>query len=113
MTRKISLAVAAACVLLGASQAALAEGPGWINNVTVTALVNTANGGINVRVSPGLASCVSQSGYGPGYASVYPSHPGISRMKADLLVAFLTGTTVSLYFNDSSCTVLEMLLGTY
>jgi hypothetical protein len=109
----VLLAIAALSGLLGSAHRAFAEGPGWIFNVTVTALVNTANGGFNVRVSPGLSGCVSQSGYGAGYASVYASHPGISRIKADLLVAFVTGAPVSLYFSDSSCTVSEMVLGTY
>lgn len=109
----IKSAFVIACGLTPFSKVAFAEGPGWVYNVTVTQLVNTANGGFNVRVSPGLSNCVSQSGYGPGYASVYPSHQGINRMKADLLAAFLTGTPVSLYFNDSACTVVEMALGTY
>lgn len=74
-----------------------AEGPGWVYNVTVVALVDTANGGVNVRVSPDFTACTSQSGYGPKYASIYPSHPALSRMKADLLTAFITGTPVSLY----------------
>lgn len=90
---------------------AFAEGPGWIYNVTVTRLVNTANGGFNVSVSPALTSCTSQSGYGPTFASVYPSHAGINRIKADLLTALLTGTKVSLYLNDNTCTVVETILG--
>jgi len=90
---------------------AYAEGPGWIYNATVVALVNTSNGGVNVRISPELTACVSQSGYGPHYASISPTHPSINRMKADLLAALLTGTPVSLYFGDSSCTVVEMIIG--
>jgi len=77
----------------------------------VQQLVVTANGGVNVLLSPSLGNCVSQSGYGPYYASVYPSHPGINRIKADLLAAYLTGKTVRLYLGDSTCTVLEMILG--
>jgi hypothetical protein len=92
---------------------ARAEGPGWIQNRTVVALVNTSNGGFNVRLSPGLTACVSQSGYGPNYASIYPSHPGISRLKADLLVALVTGQPVSLYLNDNTCTVSETVLGPF
>lgn len=73
-------------------------------NVTVTQRANTANGGFNIRVSPGLSSCVSQSGYGP-WLRVHLSVS--SRHQPDegghLLVAFLTGTAMSLYFNDSSC----------
>jgi hypothetical protein len=90
---------------------ALAEGPGWVYNLTVTRLVNTANGGFNVSVSPALTACTSQSGYGPNFASVWPSHAGISRIKADLLVALVTGTPVSLYLTDNTCTVGETILG--
>jgi hypothetical protein len=90
-----------------------AEGPGWVYNRTVVNLVNTANGGFNVRLSPELTACVSQSGYGSAYASVYPSHPGISRLKADLLVALVSGKPVSLYLNDNTCTVWETVLGQY
>jgi hypothetical protein len=84
---------------------------GWIYNRMVVSLVNTANGGFNVRLSPDLTACVSQSGYGPNFASVYPTHPGISRLKADLLVGFVTGKPVSVFLSDANCTVLEMLLG--
>jgi hypothetical protein len=90
---------------------ASAEGPGWIVNVKVKQIVNTANGGVNVRVTPDLTNCVSQSGYGPNFASIYPSSPGISRIKADLLVAYVTGDVVSLYLSDSTCTVTETRLG--
>jgi len=38
---------------------------------------------------------------------------GLNRLKADLLVAFLTGTQVSLYLNDSSCNVGETALESY
>lgn len=89
---------------------ASADGPGWTVPSTVVRLVNTANGGVNVRLSPDLANCVSQSGYGSIYASILPNHPGLNRIKADLLVAFLTGTRVSLYLGDANCTVGEMTL---
>lgn len=87
-----------------------AAGPGWTASSTVVELVNTASGGVNVRLSPELSGCVSQSGYGPLYASILPSHPGINRLKADLLVAFTTGSRVALYLGDSNCTVSEMRL---
>jgi hypothetical protein len=90
---------------------AFADGPGWTANSTVTKVVVTYNGGVNVRLSPDLSGCVSQSGYGANFASVYASHPGINRIKADLLVAYLTGKPVSLYLSDSSCTVQETILG--
>jgi hypothetical protein len=97
--------------LVAFSSAVYAEGPGWIYNVTVIALVNTSNGGVNVRVSPDLTVCVSQSGYGPKYASISPTHPSINRIKADLLTALITGTPVSLYLGDSNCTVAETVIG--
>src|SRR5262245_25062458 len=81
--------LATAAVLLTVSAApAVADGPGWIVNATVRNLVVTGDGGVNVRLSPELSNCISQSGYGPLYASVYPSHPGINKIKADLLAAY-------------------------
>lgn len=62
---------------------ARADGPGWTANSTVTKLVVTADGGVNVLLSPAPNGCVSQSGYGPHFASIYPDHPGINRIKAD------------------------------
>lgn len=88
-----------------------AEGPGWSANSTVRKLVVTADGGINVLLSPQPTSCVSNSGYGPTFASVYPNHPGINRIKADLLAAYLTGGTVSVYYVDNKCTINEVILG--
>ena len=90
---------------------ALAQGPGWTVVSTVVQVVNTSNGGVNVRLSPDMTGCISQSGYGSLYASIYPDHPGINRLKADLLVALTTGTKVMLYLNDNTCTVSEMRLG--
>jgi hypothetical protein len=90
---------------------AAAQGPGWTANSTVVKLVVTSTGGINVRLSPDLTGCVSQSGYGSIYASIPPSHPGIDRMKADLLAAYLTQETVALYLVDGNCYVGEMALG--
>jgi hypothetical protein len=91
---------------------ARAEGPGWVYNRTVVAVVNTVYGGFNVRLSPDLTSCTS-SGYGGGYASVFPDHAGLNRMKADMLVALVTGKPVSLYLTDSTCKITEMVLGPY
>lgn len=108
--------IATVTLLAGAFAAiptATAQGPGWTVKSTVIRLVNTANGGVNVRLSPDVTDCVSQSGYGSVYASILPSHPGINRMKADLLYAFATGTQVSLYLSDSNCTVGEMTLEGY
>ena len=100
-----------ALLLVSAATPAFAQGPGWTANSTVTKLVVTYDGGINVRLSPDLSNCVSNSGYGSAFASIYPSHPGINRMKADLLAAYMNGTPVALYLGDSSCSVQEMILG--
>lgn len=89
---------------------ALAQGPGWTSVSTVVNIVNTANGGVNVSLSPALVGCVSQSGYGPDYASIYPDHPGINRIKADLLVAWQTGAKIQLYLTDNTCRVWETIL---
>lgn len=102
----IVVLLAVACAL-----PAVAAGPGWTANSTVTKLVITADGGVNVLLSPPLTGCTSQSGYGSAFASIYPSHPGINRMKADLLAAYLNGGTVALYLGDNTCKVLEMILG--
>ena len=98
-------------VLFAFSTGASAEGPGWTANSTVKKLVVTADGGVNVLLSPQQTNCVSNSGYGPGFASVYPTHPGINRIKADLLSAYLTGGVVALYFVDNTCRVQEVILG--
>ena len=90
---------------------AYAQGPGWTATSTVLKIVDTSNGGVNVRLSPELTGCVSQSGYGSAYASLYPSHPGIDRIKATLLTAFATGTPVSIYLDDSTCRIMEVVLG--
>ncbi|WP_116811989.1 hypothetical protein [Steroidobacter cummioxidans] len=92
---------------------ATAQGPGWTVSSTVVRIVNTANGGVNVRLSPDLTGCTSQSGYGAVYASIYPDHPGLNRMKADLLVAFTTGMRISVYLSDATCTVGELTLDGY
>src|SRR5882672_2702953 len=101
----------AAVAIAAASAPAFAEGPGWTANSTVVKLVVTYNGGVNVRLSPDRTACVSQSGYGPNFASIYLAHPGINKMKADLLTAYLTGKPVALYFSDSTCRVEELILG--
>ena len=88
-----------------------AETKGWTQNSTVEKLVVTFNGGINVRLKPDIYNCVSQSGYGPYYASIYPDHPGIDRMKSDLLLAYATGKPISLYLSNEECKVGELILG--
>jgi hypothetical protein len=93
------------------AEPAMAPGPGWTANSTIRSLVVTTDGGVNVRLAQDLTGCVSQSGYGSSFASVYPNHPGINRIKADLLAAYLTGRRVSLYLGDDTCKVLETNLG--
>ena len=108
-----ALALAAVIGLLCASpfNCALADGPGWTAKVTIRNVVVTAGGGVNVRVTPDVNNCVSQSGYGPKFISIYPSHPGINRIKADLLAAYLSGGVLSIYLSDSICTATEVMLG--
>lgn len=84
---------------------------GWIVSAKVIKIVGTINGGINVRLSPELTACTSQSGYGPIYASLYPDHPGIDRIHAMLLTAYLSDKPVALYFTDSTCRIGEVELG--
>lgn len=86
-------------------------GPGWTANSKVVKLIVTSDGGINVRLSPELIGCVSNSGYGPNFASIYPNHPGINRIKADLLAAYLADKVISLYLSDDKCTIVETNLG--
>jgi hypothetical protein len=110
---KCAIGIAAASLLAAMTLEAHAEPQGWVYNRTVVAIVNTANGGFNIRLSPDLTGCTSQSGYGHHYASVYPSHAGLNRIKADMLAAMATGKPVSLYLNDNVCTVHETVLGPY
>ncbi len=106
------LAASLACLFfVPLPSAAQQQGARWTANVTVTKVVVTNQGGVNVRVSPDLTGCVSQSGYGQHYASIYPSHPGINRLKAMLLVAQINGTPIALWLSDGNCTVGEAVLG--
>jgi hypothetical protein len=94
--------------LLGLLPNSYAQSSGWTALSEVTDLVVTANGGVNVKLSPVLSGCVSQSGYGGSYASIYPTHPGMDLMQSNLLAALMSGKKVALYLNDDKCTVLEM-----
>jgi hypothetical protein len=84
---------------------------GWTANVTVKKLVVTSDGGINVLVSPTLTNCVAQDGYGSAMAYIPVTHPGLKQIKADLLTAFVTGASVSLYLIDTTCQIGESILG--
>lgn len=108
--RSCMLAVAIATGLTFPMPAA-ADGPGWTVNSTVKKLVVTIDGGVDVLLSPQPVGCISNSNYGPNFASVYPTHPGINRIKADLLTAYVTGAVVALYFTDNTCRVGETILG--
>jgi hypothetical protein len=85
----------------------------WTQEVKVRSVVVVSTGGINVSVEPQLTGCVSQSGYGASYASIYPNHPGRKAMHANLLYALHTGTPVRLYLTEGRCTVTEMILGSW
>ncbi len=87
---------------------ALADGPGWTGEREVVEVVTVVNGGLNVRLSPDLVGCVSQSGYGEKHASIYPDHPGKNLFQANLLAAMMAGKKVSLYLHDNQCKVTEM-----
>lgn len=105
------LAGAGAAILLALTVPALAQGPGWTANATIIRIVDTSNGGVNIRLSPDVTGCTSQSSYGESYASLYPDHPGINRIKATLLTAYSTGATVAVYLGDNTCRITEVLLG--
>ncbi|BFM10151.1 hypothetical protein R50072_03040 [Simiduia litorea] len=84
---------------------------GWITDAKVTKIVAVVNGGINVRITPELTACTSQSGYGVHYASIYPDHPGKENMLAILLAAYMADKTVAIYLSDDTCKVYEVELG--
>jgi hypothetical protein len=108
-----SLTAAVALGLAAWALPALAQGPGWTVQSRVVAIVVASNGGINIRLDPQLQGCVSQSGYGPYYASIYPAHPGLKELKATLLSAYHTEAPVFVYLTDQNCTVGEVLMGSW
>lgn len=85
-----------------------ADGPGWTGARDVVEIVTVINGGINVKLSPDLSGCVSQSGYGAKYAYVKPDHPGLQIFQSNLLAAMMSGKKVSLYLGDDTCRATEM-----
>jgi hypothetical protein len=107
-TNKISFKAVLALCIYSLSVSTFAQ---WTVPVKVKTLVVVSSGGINVRVDPPLANCQSQSGYGGKYASIYPSHPGLKGMHANLLMALATGTQVQLWFSDEKCTIGEITIG--
>src|SRR5690349_17416582 len=108
--RSAACTLAASLMVVCASPAS-AENVGWTANVTIKKLVVTSDGGVNVLTSPPLSTCVAQDGYGNQMAWIPVTHPGLKQIKADLLVAFTTGTPMSLYLIDSTCKVAETILG--
>ncbi len=109
--KKSFLQMLSAALLVSASASSIAASPGWIVSAKVVRIVATVQGGINFRLSPELSGCTSQSGYGPLYASVYPTHPGIQNIHSILLAAYMADKPVGVYFNDDKCTVMEVELG--
>lgn len=95
-------------LLLLISSLSMAEGPGWTTHSKVVEIVVTVTGGINVKLSPGLTGCTSQSGYGPAYASVYVDHPGLKSIHSNLLTAMASNRDVRLWFSNDQCKVGEM-----
>ncbi|MDR6985122.1 hypothetical protein J2X32_003779 [Rheinheimera pacifica] len=86
----------------------VAQGPGWTVVSEVTEVVTVSSGGLNVRLTPDLTGCESQSGYGQHHASIYPDHHGINLFQSNLLAAMISGKKVTLYFTDNKCRVSEM-----
>lgn len=106
----IRAGLAAAALATGITPA-MADGPGWTPISTVAKVVDTADGGVNVRLTPDVNGCVSNSGYGPHHISIYPNHPGINRIKATLLLAYVNGTPVRIFLSDNTCKATEVVLG--
>lgn len=84
---------------------------GWITTAKVVKIVATINGGVNVRLSPELLGCTSQSGYGPNYASLYPDHPGKDKILSIFIAAYMGDKPVAVYLMDSTCKIGEVELG--
>ena len=112
MTYKLSkkILLVAFVGLCGFSVNTLADGPGWTIESNVELIVTVINGGINVKLSPDLNGCTSQSGYGEHFASIYPDHAGVSLFQSNLLAAMMSGKKVRLYLMDSTCKVGEMII---
>ena len=84
---------------------------GWINQAKIIRIVGVVNGGINVRITPSLSGCTSQSGYGAAYASLYPGHAGKQEILSILLAAYMADKTVAIYLSDDTCKIGEVELG--
>ena len=84
---------------------------GWIKQAKITKIVGVSNGGINVRITPELTGCTSQSGYGSRYASLYPDHKGKEEILSIMLAAYMADKTIAIYLSDDTCKILEVELG--
>ena len=62
LSSRMTVSGASIAALLAWAVPALAQGPGWTSTSTVKELIVTQSGGINVRLTPDLAGCVSASG---------------------------------------------------
>ncbi|GJL66567.1 MAG: hypothetical protein NPIRA05_15380 [Nitrospirales bacterium] len=93
------------------SSPSFAEGPGWRDASKITRLVVVASDGINIRLEDQLQNCTSISGFGAAFASVHPDHPGLDRIYALLLAAYVAQDEVQLYFSDETCKVTEVVIG--
>ncbi len=94
--------------IISTSPIVYAASSGWTGYSKVVEIVTVASGGTNVRLDPALSGCESQSGYGPAYASIYPSHPGFPQFHANLLAAMMSGKEVRLYLSNDTCMAVEM-----
>ncbi len=84
---------------------------GWIKQAKITKIVGVVNGGINVRITPELTGCTSQSGYGSRYASLYADHKGKEEILSIMLAAYMADKTIAIYLLDDTCKILEVELG--
>lgn len=107
---KISRLVLIGALLLTVPLSVMAQ-QRWITYAKVKKIVVVHNGGINVRLEPELTGCVSQSGYGDRYASVYPDHPGLEKIHSIFLAAYAADKPVAVWLSDSTCRVGEVELG--
>jgi hypothetical protein len=107
-TKGIFLTCALMAFFLAVGRPAFAHGPGWTEPAKITSYVVVHDGGVNVALGNTLSNCVSNSGYGGTYASLYPSHRGFKSVHAALLSAFLTGKSVRIYMSDNTCRIEEV-----
>jgi hypothetical protein len=109
--KKSVLKMLAIGFLVMGSSSAIAGQTGWVVSAKVKTIVATGNGGIDFRLVPELSGCVSQSGYGALYASVYPDNPALKNIQSILLAAYMADKPVAVWFSDTNCTVGEVELG--